>query len=87
VRFGSASGVLTCHCGGMSTDAYRITSPTLSMFLEGDRYVARTLPKGAIVTIESETFDGNKLVEVRYEDKVIMMFTQDLRSRGEKVVP
>ena len=69
----------------MSTDAYRITSPTISMFLEGDHYMSRTLPKGAVVTIESETFDGNKLVEVRYEGKVIMMFTQDLRTRGEKV--
>jgi len=57
------------------------------MFLEVAHYVSRTVPKGAIVTIESETFDGNKLVEVRYEGKVIMMFTQDLRSRGEKVVP
>ncbi len=57
------------------------------MFLEADRHVSRTLPKGAIVTIESETFDGHKLVEVRYEGMIVMMFTQDLRSRGEKVVP
>jgi hypothetical protein len=70
----------------MSTDIYRIASPTISLNLEGERHVARTLPKGALVKIESETFNGNKLVEVLFEGRVIMMFTQDLRSRGLKVV-
>jgi hypothetical protein len=70
----------------MSTDTYRIGSPTITLFLEGGRHVARTLPKGALVKIESETFNGNKLVEVLFEGKVVMMFTQDLRSRGLRVV-
>jgi hypothetical protein len=69
----------------MSIDTYRITSPTISMFLAEGRYVSRLLPKEARVTIQSETFDGNKLVEVRYEGKTVMMFTQDLRTRGEKI--
>ena len=69
----------------MSRDTYRITSPTISLFLDGERHVARMLPKGALVKIESETFNGNKLVEVLHEGQVVMMFTQDLRSRGEKV--
>ena len=71
----------------MSEDTYRITSPSMSLFLEGGIHVSRLLPKGALVTIASETFNGNKLVEVLYEGKVVMMFTQDLRSRGEKVEP
>ena len=70
----------------MSHDTYRITSPTISLYLEGDRHVAHTLPKGALVEIESETFNGNRLVEVLFEGNVVMMFTQDLRSRGTKVV-
>jgi hypothetical protein len=69
----------------MSQDTYQIKSPTISLYLEGERHVARTLPKGALVKIESETFNGNKLVEVLFEEKVVMMFTQDLRSRGKKV--
>jgi hypothetical protein len=69
----------------MSTDTYLITSPTISMFLQDGRYVSSVLPKGATVTIESETFDGNKLFEVRFEGKTVMMFTQDLRTRGTKV--
>jgi hypothetical protein len=85
VRSGTASPVSTCHCAGMPRDTYLITSPTVSLFLEGARHVSRTLLKGALVQIESETFNGNKLVEVLFEGKVVMMFTQDLRSRGEKV--
>ena len=57
------------------------------MFPEDGRYVAHTIPTGSIVTIESETFDGNKLVEVCLDEKTVMMFTQDLRSRAEKVEP
>ena len=74
--------VIVC---GMSQDTYRITSPTMSLFFEGDLHISRALPKGALVTIASETFNGNRLVEVLYEGKVVMMFTQDLRSRAEKV--
>jgi hypothetical protein len=69
----------------MPQDTYLITSPTVSLCFEGDRHVGSTLPKGALVQIESETFNGNQLVEVLFQGKVVMMFTQDLRSRGEKV--
>ena len=66
-------------------DTYRITSPVLALSLEGDRHVSEPIPKGASVTIESETFNGDKLVEVIWDGRVVMMFTQDLRSRGEKI--
>jgi len=65
-------------------DTYRITSPALALFPEDGRHVAHMIPKGNLVRIESETFNGNKLVEVLWNGKVVMMFTQDLRSRGEK---
>jgi hypothetical protein len=43
------------------------------------------ISKGELITINSETFDGNKLVEVLWEGRVVMMFTQDLRARSEKI--
>ena len=69
----------------MSLDKYRIDSPTIALFLEDGRHVAHMVPKGATITIEGETFNGDKLVEVTWSDKVVMMFTQDLRSRGKKM--
>ena len=64
---------------------YRITSPTLALFEQGGRHVAHTVPTGAIVTVESNGFDGDKLVSVTWDGEAVMMFTQDLRSRSEPV--
>jgi hypothetical protein len=71
----------------VSKATYRITSPVLALFPEDGRHVAHTIPKGDLVTIDSETFDGNKLIQVIWDGKAVMMFTQDLRTRGEKVEP
>ena len=67
------------------SDRYRITSSTIALFLEEGRHVARMVPAGSVITIDSEKFDGDKLVEVLWSEKKVMMFTQDIRSRGEKV--
>jgi hypothetical protein len=64
-----------------------MNSPVLALFPDDGRHVADTIPKGAFVTIDSETFNGNKLIQVVWDGKTVMMFTQDLRSRGEKVEP
>ena len=69
----------------MLQDTFRITSPTIILFLEDGRHVSRMISKGELVTINSETFNVNKLVEVLWEGRAVMMFTQDLRARGEKI--
>jgi len=69
----------------MLKDAYRITSPALGLFMHDGFQVSHVIPKGAIVHIDEETLNGDKLVEVLWDRKVVMMFTQDLRSRGEKL--
>jgi len=69
----------------MAKETYRITSPVLGLSLEGEVHASHTVPKGAIVALTGKTFDDNKLVEVVWGGKVIMMFAQDLRSRGEKI--
>jgi hypothetical protein len=64
---------------------YRITSPTLALFEQDGRHIAHTVPTGAIVTVDTNGFDGNKLVSVTWDGEAVMMFTQDLRSRSELV--
>ncbi len=66
----------------MPLGQYRITNPTIALFEEEGRHVARTVPAGALITVDSAAFDGNKLVDVTWNDKKVMMFTQDLRSRA-----
>ena len=55
------------------------------LFLKDGHYVAETIPEGTGITLEGATFNGNKLIEVVWEGKVVMMFTQDVRLRAERV--
>jgi hypothetical protein len=64
---------------------YRIKSPTLVLFEEEGRHIAHTVPSGAIVTVDGQAFNHNKLVEVLWDQKRVMMFAQDLESRGEPI--
>jgi hypothetical protein len=63
----------------------RIQSPTIAVFKEDDRHVTHAIPTGSIVVIDPETFNGNKLVNVMWAEKEVMMFAQDVRSRGERL--
>lgn len=67
----------------MSPLIFRLRSATIALFPEDDRQVARTLPTGSV--IEAKTIEGNKLVEVVWEEKTVLMFAQDIRARGERV--
>jgi len=69
----------------MAGDKYRITSPTIALFLEDGRHVAHMIPKDTIITVQTETFNGDRLIEVLWAEKPVMMFTQDIRSRGVKI--
>ena len=64
---------------------YRIKSPTIALFPENGRHVPRTVPEGAVVEIRSLAFDGNKLIEVLWDGRKVMMLSQDIQSRGESV--
>jgi hypothetical protein len=65
----------------MPLRAYRANQPTLALFLEDGRYVARTIPTGAYITTDSDFIGGEKLVTVTCGGKDAMMFTHDLHSR------
>ena len=70
----------------MKGSSYRLKTPTLGI-LSTDGCETRipvTLPLHAIVTA-GETLDENVFIEVTWEGKTILMFTQDLTTRGELV--
>ena len=64
---------------------YLINTPTLALVKEGSRQVARTVPIGAVITVDSALVDGNKFIEVTWNDEKVMMFVQDLNTRGEAI--
>jgi len=54
----------------------------MALFLENGRHVAGMVARDTVITVDLEAFDGDRLVDVTWNDKKVMMFTQDLRSRA-----
>lgn len=69
----------------MTSETYLISSPTIALFLEDGRHVAHLVPEGSLISTDGQPFNGNRLMEVTWDEKVVMMFTQDLRTRGKKM--
>ena len=69
----------------MAGDKYRIKSPTIALFLEDDRHVAHMIPAESTVVVQAEELNGDRLIEVLWAEKLVMMFTQDIRTRGVKI--
>jgi len=69
----------------MTIGRFRLTNPTLALIHEYGRHVAHTVPTGTIIVVDSDAFDGEKLVNVTWDTRTVMMFAQDLRSRAERV--
>jgi hypothetical protein len=67
-------------------ESYLINSPTIALFPEDGRHVARTIPSGTFITVDSAAFDsGDGLLEVTWYGRRVMMFTEDLLLRAELV--
>jgi hypothetical protein len=64
---------------------YRINTPTIALFLEEGRQVAHTIPGGSEITVDDSAIEADTLIEVRWVEKKVLMFTQDIRARGEKL--
>jgi hypothetical protein len=69
----------------VSLERYRLREPTMALFDEDGRRVARTVPAGTTFTVEGDTIDGKRLVSVLWNGTRVMMFIQDVRSRAELV--
>jgi hypothetical protein len=65
----------------MPLRVYRASRPTLALFLEDGRHVARTIPAGASITVDSESGDGDNVVNVTWGGREATMFAHDLHSR------
>jgi hypothetical protein len=64
---------------------FRMKTPTLAIMAQDGAKIPVMIPKGAEVEILDGPLNGNRLVDVRWEDKTVMVFTNDVRDRGERV--
>ena len=69
----------------MRGEHYRLRNPVLAIYTDRDQHkIPVTLPQHAVVEALDEV-NANRLIDVRWEGKVVMMFTIDLRNRCDKV--
>jgi len=64
---------------------YRIKDPTIAMFQLEGKHVAHTVASGTVVEVTQGGIEGDRLVDVIWNDREVMMFTQDLRARAELI--
>lgn len=67
-------------------DFFRLTRSAMAIAQRDSRNVAIMVPNGAIIELLDGPFDGVRLMDVRYDGEIIMMFTNDMETHTEKVV-
>jgi hypothetical protein len=71
----------------LNSETYRVRETALAILSTGGERVPVTLPINAILILVDGPLDGNRLVEVTWEGKTLMMFTQDMRDRCDFLGP
>jgi len=60
---------------------FRLNTPTLAIIQHDGQNYPTTIPNGAVVKVLAGPLDGNRLVDVMWGGKAVMMFTTDIRER------
>jgi hypothetical protein len=71
----------------MNSQRYRVRETALAILSTGGQRVPVTLPINAVLILVDGPLDGNRLVDVTWEGKTLMMFTQDMRDRCDLLGP
>jgi hypothetical protein len=48
------------------------------------RHVSITVPEGSAIEVMNGPFDGTRLMDVKYDGEMIMMFTDDMKTHTQK---
>lgn len=67
----------------MLIETYRISSKTIALVFEGERYVAHTVPEGTLIT--AHRIETEKLVQVSWNGFTGVMLAKDLWANGERI--
>lgn len=68
-----------------SGDRFRIVTPTLAVASEAGQRVIVTVPKDAIIRVLSGPLQDERMVDVQWQGRRLLMFAQDLRERGRDI--
>ncbi|MGA2250964.1 hypothetical protein [Terracidiphilus sp.] len=59
---------------------HRLNNPLLAMFAGNDGHEAVTVPSGTILDLTAKKFNGDRLMEVIWNGRKLLMFTEDLKN-------
>ena len=64
---------------------YRLDTPTLAILATPDGHgIPVTIPGGAVLTVVGLA-NYDRMIDVFWDGKIVMIFTQDLRTRGVQI--
>jgi hypothetical protein len=58
---------------------YRLTEPTLAMVAVDGHHTSLIVPTDTVIDLDGKTFNGDRLTEVLWEGRKVLMFTSDLK--------
>jgi len=64
---------------------FRLARSAIAIAQRNSRNVSIMIPEGAIIEIIGGPFNGTRLMDVRYNGELIMMFTDDMQTHTELV--
>lgn len=59
---------------------HRLNNSLLAMFPGSDGHEAITVPIGTVLDLTAKKFNGDRLMEVLWDDRKLLMFTEDLKN-------
>lgn len=59
---------------------HRLNNPLIAMFAGTDGHEAVTIPSGTVLDLTGKKFNGDRLMEVVWDDRKVLMFTEDLKN-------
>ena len=64
---------------------FRLTRSAMAVAQQDSRNVPIMVPEGAIIELLNGPFDGVRLMDVRYDGELRMMFTNDMENHTDQV--
>jgi hypothetical protein len=61
------------------TGKYRLNQPALALVAVNGHHESFTIPADETLDLNGKTFNGERLMDVVWNGKVVMMFTADLK--------
>jgi hypothetical protein len=59
---------------------YRLTEPTMALVAVDGHHTSIVVPLGSVIDLDGKVFNGERLMEVLWDGRQVLMFTEDLKT-------